>query len=62
MTLRVEDETRRLGPGDAYRIDANSPHEARAGSEGAVVIDVFAPGRSDWDAADRLEPQSPRWP
>jgi quercetin dioxygenase-like cupin family protein len=62
MTLRVGNETGRLEPGDAYRIDSNSPHEAQAGSEGSVVIDVFAPGRSDWEPADRLEPQPPRWP
>ena len=62
MTLRIGDETRDLGPGDAYRIDSHSPHEARAGSEGAVVIDVFAPSRSDWDAVERLDPRPTRWP
>jgi quercetin dioxygenase-like cupin family protein len=62
MTLRVDAEERELAPGDTYRIDSNVPHAARAGSEGAVVIDVFAPTRADWDSAERIEPRPPRWP
>ena len=62
MTLRVGAEERELRPGETWRIESNATHDAHAGSEGAVVIDVFAPTRSDWDAADRLEPQPPRWP
>jgi quercetin dioxygenase-like cupin family protein len=62
MTLRVAAEERELGPSDTYRIGSDVPHEARAGSEGAVVVDVFAPTRSDWGFADRLDPQPPRWP
>ena len=40
----------------------NVPHEATAGPEGAVVIDVFAPVREDWVALDEAEPREPRWP
>ena len=30
------------------------PHEVHTGPEGAVVIDVFAPVRADWQALERL--------
>ena len=62
MTFRIENETRELGPGGMWNIPANVPHEATAGPEGAVVLDVFAPTRDDWS---RFEPQAPRearWP
>lgn len=62
MHFVIGTETRDLGPGDTYVIHSNVPHEATAGPEGAVVIDVFAPIRHDWH---RLEPgaaQAPRWP
>jgi quercetin dioxygenase-like cupin family protein len=62
MTLRIGQQERELAPGDTYVIDSNAPHQARAGAQGAVVIDVFAPTRADWDSAERLEPQAPRWP
>jgi quercetin dioxygenase-like cupin family protein len=62
MTFRVGDESCELGPGGAWNIPANVPHEVTAGPEGAVVLDVFAPTRDDWS---RFEPQpqrEPRWP
>jgi quercetin dioxygenase-like cupin family protein len=62
MSFRIGDETRELRPGDAYTIASNVPHEATAGPEGAVVIDVFAPPRADWNALEPGEPTSPRWP
>ena len=62
VTFRVGDEESLLGPGGTWRIESNTPHEVHAGPEGAVVIDVFAPTRDDWKAADLLEPQKPRWP
>ena len=43
MAFRVGEEERELGPGDTWTIPANTPHEAVAGPEGAVVVDVFAP-------------------
>jgi hypothetical protein len=34
-----------------------------AGPDGAVVIDVFTPIRSDWDEKVLVEPSpAPRWP
>ena len=62
MSFRVGDETRELGPGGTWTIPANTPHEATAGLEGAVVIDVFAPPRDDWRALEPLQARPPRWP
>ena len=62
MRFRVGSEERTLGPGGTWRILGNVPHEAQAGPDGAVVIDVFSPIRSEWDALPRLEPTDPIWP
>jgi len=62
MTFRVEDETRELGPGGTWCIPANVPHEATAGPDGAVVLDVFAPTRADWSQFEPQAPRAPRWP
>ena len=62
MAFRVGDEERELGPGDTWTIPANTPHQAVAGPEGAVVIDVFAPPRADWAALEPLEQRPLRWP
>lgn len=62
VTFRVADETKELGPGATWSIPADVPHEVRAGPEGAVVIDVFAPARADWGGLEREEPRAPHWP
>jgi quercetin dioxygenase-like cupin family protein len=62
MSFRVGDERRDLGPGGTWRIPPNTPHEATAGPDGAVVIDVFAPTREDWRDLGSIEPRPPRWP
>ncbi len=62
ITFRIADEERELGPGGTWRILAGVPHTARAGPEGAVVIDVFSPIRADWDAFPALGVERPRWP
>jgi quercetin dioxygenase-like cupin family protein len=62
MRLRVDDEERVLGPGGTWQIMSNVPHAAQAGPDGAVVIDVFSPIRSDWDSRPTLERTAPRWP
>lgn len=62
MTFRVGDEERDLGPGGTWRILGGVPHSATAGPEGAVVVDVFSPIRSDWDAFPVLPLARPRWP
>jgi quercetin dioxygenase-like cupin family protein len=62
LTFRIADETRELGPGDTWTIPSNVPHEVTAGPVGAVVIDVFAPVRADWEELQHSEPRRPRWP
>jgi unsaturated pyranuronate lyase len=62
LRFRVGDETRDLGAGETWCIPSNVPHEVRVGADGAVVIDVFAPTRDDWRAAERVDQRRPRWP
>ncbi len=61
LSFRVAEEKRELGPGGTWRSTANTPHEVRAGPEGAVVIDVFSPIREDWEPLERRQ-RPPRWP
>ena len=49
VRFRIDGEERVLGPGGTWRILGDVPHEVHTGPEGAVVIDVFAPARDDWD-------------
>jgi quercetin dioxygenase-like cupin family protein len=62
MHFTLDGETRDLAPGGTWRILSNRPHNVQAGPEGAVVIDVFSPVRSDWDALPIAPPTKPRWP
>jgi quercetin dioxygenase-like cupin family protein len=62
VDFTLDGETRHLGPGGTWRILSEKPHEVRAGAQGAVVIDVFSPIRSDWDAFELLNPRPPVWP
>lgn len=62
VTFTIGDETRDLGPGGTWRIPSDTPHHVAVGPEGAVVIDVFAPIRSDWDALPSGPPRPPLWP
>ena len=62
ITFTVDGETRTLGPGGTWRIPSNLPHDAVAGPDGAVVVDIFSPVRADWDALPRSAPAAPRWP
>jgi quercetin dioxygenase-like cupin family protein len=63
MRFTVDGETRDLGPGGTWRILGDRPHDVVAGPEGAVVIDVFTPVRSDWVDRPIVDPAPrPRWP
>lgn len=63
MHFTVDGETRDLGPGGTWRILGDRPHDVVAGPDGAVVIDVFTPIRSDWDDKSVVEgAPAPRWP
>jgi quercetin dioxygenase-like cupin family protein len=61
LRFTVGDETREVGPGGIWRIRSGVWHEATAGPDGAVVLDVFNPTRSDWDFP-LLGAQDPVWP
>lgn len=62
ITFTVDGETRTLGPGGTWRIPSDRPHHAVAGPEGAVVVDIFAPVRTEWFDLPRSVPRPPRWP
>jgi quercetin dioxygenase-like cupin family protein len=63
IMFTIDGETRELGPGGTWRILSGRPHDAVAGPGGAIVIDVFNPVRSDWDALPLVDPPTPpRWP
>src|ERR1700730_12314268 len=56
ITFRIGTEKRELKVGDMYSIPSDVPHEASAGPDGAVVADVFAPPRADWNHLKSLDP------
>jgi quercetin dioxygenase-like cupin family protein len=62
LTFTVDDETLELGPRQAWCITANVPHSVVAGPDGAVLVEVFSPVRSDWAGLEPAEPRPPRWP
>jgi quercetin dioxygenase-like cupin family protein len=66
VTFRIAGEERVLGPGGTWRILADVPHSVVTGSGGAVVVDVFAPARHDWNDRPTVgtadEPVAPIWP
>ena len=62
ITFTVDGERRELGPGGTWRITSDLPHDAVAGPDGAVVIDIFAPARTDWGALPASSPRPPVWP
>jgi quercetin dioxygenase-like cupin family protein len=62
VSFRVDQEIKQLGPGGTWRILGDVPHEVRAGSEGAVVVDVFTPTREDWGSIESGSARPPRWP
>ena len=62
IRFRVGDEERDLGPGETWEIPSSTPHRAEAGPDGATVLDIFAPPRSEWAAAEAGEPGPGRWP
>jgi quercetin dioxygenase-like cupin family protein len=47
LGLLVSGEMHALGEMDAYALPGGIEHEARAGAQGALVLDVFQPVRDD---------------
>ena len=62
VTFRIGDETRELGPGGTWRIPSYVDHGVTVGPLGAVVIDIFAPVRSEWGELPTHPPEPPAWP
>jgi quercetin dioxygenase-like cupin family protein len=62
MRLRIGHEERDLEAGGTWHIPGNARHEATAGPDGAVAVEVFAPPRADWEALERVSSSSPIWP
>ena len=62
IRFRVGDEEHELRPGETWKIPSNTPHRAEAGPDGASVIDLFAPPRSEWEQGEPGEAGSGRWP
>jgi unsaturated pyranuronate lyase len=62
LRFRIGADERELETGATWSIPPNVPHEVLAGPEGAVVVEVFAPARDDWQGLERLEPSAPVWP
>lgn len=48
LILTTEGTEHRLGPMDAYQLDGNLEHAARAGDGGCRVLDIFQPVREDF--------------
>jgi quercetin dioxygenase-like cupin family protein len=62
VTMVVAGQSRELRVGETYTIAGQVPHSAKAGAQGASVVDVFAPVREEWKTAPMLEPFPGRWP
>ena len=62
IIFTVGGERRELGPGGTWRIPSNLSHDAVAGPDGAVVVDIFSPVRADWSALPQAAPRDRRWP
>ena len=62
VVFTIEDETRELGPGGTWCIPSGAPHHVDVGPDGAVVIDIFAPPRHDWDALPTGPARTGAWP
>jgi quercetin dioxygenase-like cupin family protein len=58
--MRAGGETRELRRGDTWSIPPGEPHAVRVGPEGAVVVEVWVPGRDDWNTIERRPPSEPR--
>jgi unsaturated pyranuronate lyase len=61
-TFTTNGETRHLSVGSVYRFLTDVPHQVQAGPEGAVFIECFSPGRSDWMELSPEQGTTPGWP
>jgi quercetin dioxygenase-like cupin family protein len=62
VTMTIAGQSRELQVGETYSIAGGVPHSAKAGADGASVVDVFAPVREDWKKVPTVEPFAGKWP
>jgi quercetin dioxygenase-like cupin family protein len=62
ITMVIDGERRELRVGDMYSIRGGIPHSGETGPDGAPIVDVFSPVRSDWNDTPRLAVAEGRWP
>jgi quercetin dioxygenase-like cupin family protein len=62
LELTVGGETQTLRTGDTYVIPSQVLHAGATGPDGAVVCDVFAPIRADWQELPESDPTDSTWP
>ena len=62
ITMVIDGQRRELRVGEMYSIRGGIPHSGESGPDGATVIDVFSPARSDWNDTPRLAVTEGRWP
>ena len=54
MRFTIGGESKELTPGATWVIPGNTPHSVRSGSNGAFLVELFAPPREDWSGLERL--------
>jgi quercetin dioxygenase-like cupin family protein len=59
LTFRIGEETQELRPGSMWVIPGSTPHNVTAGPDGAFLVELFAPPRTDWGDLPRLAPRQP---
>ena len=62
VTMVIGNQSRDLRVGETYTIASQVPHSAKAGADGASVVDVFVPVRQEWKTAPSVDPFPGRWP
>jgi quercetin dioxygenase-like cupin family protein len=62
ITFHADGEAREFGPGGVWLVPVGSKRSAQVGPEGAVVVEAYTPVRSELQALDTAEPQTPLWP
>ena len=59
VTFSIGDEPRELRPGATWVIPAHVPHSVVVGPDGAAIVEVFSPPRTDWAGLEELEAGTP---
>ena len=62
LTFTVDGETRTMRAGDTWCIAPGRVHAAVGGPDGAVVVEIWAPGREDFAALEPGGTRAPQFP